>query len=169
MIALTGIGYTHVILLGVIISMNIQLGKYFLVLAMLSLLPACAQFGQQEAQSNGGKNAITYSDHEKLANYYADQAKEMAVKAEEKKKALSHYENRSNRYGRRGQDFASHARANVRYYEQAANEAVKQAGFHQKIAADLRKRESAVNVKMPNQQNQQKIKTRMDSGSSNKL
>ncbi len=146
-----------------------KLTKYFLVLAMFSLLSACAQLGQQEAQNIDARNAITYIDHEKLANYYADQAKEMAAKAEEKKQVLIQYENHSNKYGRRGLDIASHAQANIRYYEQATNEAVKQAGFHQKIAADLRKRESAVNAEKPNQQEQQRIKSRINSSSSDNL
>ena len=146
-----------------------KLTKYFLVLAMFSLLSACAQLGQQEAQNIDARNAITYIDHEQLANYYADQAKEMAAKAEEKKQVLIQYENHSNKYGRRGLDIASHAQANIRYYEQATNEAVKQAGFHQKIAADLRKRESAVNTESPDQQNQKRIKTRINSDSSSSL
>ena len=76
--------------------MSIKLRKYLVVLPLLSLLVACAQLGQLEAQDTDSRklaqNAKTYNDHDKLANYYDDVAKEMATKAAEKKKALQHYE-----------------------------------------------------------------------------
>lgn len=67
----------------------------------------------------------------------------MTTKATEKKKTLQHYEDKSQYYGRGGQDFQSHATANLRYYKQAAQEAQKQAHFHRKIAAELLQREYA--------------------------
>ncbi|MEK7708485.1 MAG: hypothetical protein AAB376_01870, partial [Pseudomonadota bacterium] len=109
--------------------MSIKLRNYLVVLPLLFLLVACAQLGQLEAQNDDGRklaqNAKTYGDHDKLANYYDDVAKEMAEKAAEKKKVLQHYEDKSQYYGRGGQDFQSHATANLRYYEQAAQEAQK--------------------------------------------
>lgn len=127
--------------------MSIKLRKYFVVLPLLSLLVACVQLGQPGAQDNDSRklaqNAKTHGDHDKLANYYDDVAKEMATKAAEKKKGLEHYEDNSQYYGRGGQDFQSHATANIRYYEQATQEAQKQAHFHRKIAAQLLQRENA--------------------------
>jgi hypothetical protein len=151
--------------------MSIKLRKYLVVLPLLSLLVACAQLGQQEAQNTDSRtlvqNAETYSDHDKLANYYDDVAKEMATKAAEKKKALQHYEDKSQYYGRGGQDFQSHATANLRYYEQSAKEAQKQAHFHRKIAAELLQREYAKPAEMPDQQDNRTVKIKKNSNTNN--
>ncbi|MBA3755708.1 MAG: hypothetical protein H0X02_05545 [Nitrosomonas sp.] len=151
--------------------MSTKLRKYLLILPLLSLLVACIQLGQLEAQDADSRklaqNARTYSDHDKLANYYDDAAKKMAIKSEEKKKALQHYENNSQYYGRGGQDFQSHAAANIRYYEQAANEAQKQAYFHRKIAAELLQREYAKPAEIPEQQGNRTIKAKKNSNRNN--
>lgn len=151
--------------------MNIKLRKYLVVLPLLSLLVACAQLGQLEAQDTDSRklvqNAKTYSDHDKLANYYDDVAKEMATKAAEKKKALQHYEDKSQYYGRGGQDFQSHATANLRYYEEAAKEAQKQAHFHRKIAAELLQREYAKPVEISNQPDNRTVKIKKNSNPNN--
>ena len=158
---------TCIDLLGVITIMNIKLGKYLAVLPMLSLLVACAQLGQLEAQhADSGKivqNAKTYNDHNNLANYYDKLAEEMAAKAEEKKESLEEYEDHSYYYGRQGQDFKSHTQANIRYYEEEATHAVKQADFHRKIAAELLQREYARPDEMLDQT--RKIKARLNSNS----
>ena len=147
--------------------MSIKLGKYVVVLPILSLLVACAQLEQQDSHNtDSGKmaqNARTYSDHEKLANYHDDVAKEMKAKAKEKKKGLEHYEDNSQYYGRGGQDFQSHATANVRYYEQAAQEAQKQAHFHRKIAAELLQRERANSADIPGKHGNRAIEAKQDS------
>lgn len=151
--------------------MNSKLRKYLLILPLLSLLVACAQLGQQDAQKTDSRkltqNARTYSDHDKLANYYDDVAREMAIKAVEKEKSLQHYENNSQYYGRGGQDFHSHATANFRYYLQAANEAHKQAHFHRKIAAELRQRKYAKPAEIPEQQGNRTIEVKENSNGNN--
>ena len=153
--------------------MNNKLGKYILIIPMLFLVAACAHFGQQEAQNTGYKNMVQnariHSDHETFAQYYDDEARQMEAKAEEKKRALEHYENRSYLYGRGGQDFASHTTANIRYYEKAASEAVRQAGFHRKIAADLLKQQSGMQAESSTQIDNQAIKTKLNPNSRNKL
>jgi hypothetical protein len=132
--------------------MSTKLEKYLIVLPVFSLLVACAQLDQREVQ-NMAQHAKTYSDHERLANYHDDVANEMKAKAKEKKEGLEHYEDNSLYYGRGGQDYQSHAAANVRYYEQAAEEAQKQAHFHRKIAAELLQREYAKSAEVSEQQN----------------
>ncbi len=160
---------TCIILLGAITIMNTKLGKYFAVLPMLSLLVACAQLSHLEAQdTDSGKmvqNAKTHSDHTNLANYYDDLAKEMVAKVEEKKEALEEYEGHSYYYGRQGQDFKSHTLANIRYYEETAEDAIKRAGFHRKIAAELLQRNHAMPTEIPNQQGDRKIKAKLNSDS----
>lgn len=150
--------------------MNIKLGKYLAVLPMLSLLVACAQLGQLESQDTDSRkmvqNAKTHSDHTNLSNYYDNLAKEMAVKAAEKMESLEEYEEHSYYYGRQGQDFKSHTQANIRYYEQAASDAAKQAELHRKIAAELLQRDYAKSTEMLDQQGNRKIKARLNGSES---
>ncbi|MBX3616551.1 hypothetical protein [Nitrosomonas sp.] len=147
--------------------MSINLRKYFTVLPLLSLLVACAQMGPLDVQNADinklAQHAKTHNDHEKLASYYDDVAEEMREKVVEKRKALQHYENKSHYYGRRGQDFHSHTTANLRYYEQAAKEAQKQAYFHRRIAAELLQRENAKPVATPGQLSDHANKAELDS------
>ncbi len=147
--------------------MSTKLRKYLVALPLISLLVACAQLDQLEVQDTDSKemvqNARTYTDHDKLADYYDDVTKEMVTKVEEKKKALQHYEDRSQYYGRGGQDFQSHAMANLRYYEQAAKKAQKQAHFHRQMAAELLQREYAKPTEFPSQQGNHTIKTKKKS------
>lgn len=148
--------------------MSTKLGKYFLVLPILSQLVACAPLSQLETQTVSDKeilqNAKTYSDHNKLANHYDSVAKEMTTKAEEKRESLEEYNEHSHYYGRQGQDFKSHTVANIRYYEQAAQEATKQADYHRAIAAELLKQEYAKPAETPDQQMNRKAKLNSDSG-----
>ncbi len=152
--------------------MNTRLGKYLLVSPILFLIVACAGLSPLETQNTGSKitaqNAKTSSDHDSLANYYDNLAKEMVAKAEEKKGSLEEYNDHSYYYGRQGQDFKSHTTANIRYYEEAANEASQHATFHHKVAAELLKREyankPAESLDQPSNQN---IKARLNSDSNN--
>ncbi|WP_374564769.1 hypothetical protein [Nitrosomonas sp.] len=147
--------------------MSKNLRKYLAVLPLFSMLVACAQLGPLEVQDTEmnklAQHARTHSDHEKLASYYDDVANEMRKKVVEKRKALQHYEDKSHYYGRGGQDFHSHTTANLRYYEQAAQEAQKQAYFHRKIAAELLQRENAKPVAAPGQFSDRANKAELDS------
>ncbi len=51
------------------------------------------------------------SDHGALRKYFEDAANEMQAKAEEQKKLLQHYEEKSYLYGREAQDLISHTSA----------------------------------------------------------
>ena len=147
--------------------MSKNLRKYLAVLPLFSMLIAGAQLGPLEVQDTEmnklAQHAKTHSDHEKLASYYDDVANEMRKKVVEKRKALQHYEDKSHYYGRGGQDFHSHTTANLRYYEQAAQEAQKQAYFHRKIAAELLQRENAKPVAAPGQFSDRANKAELDS------
>lgn len=150
--------------------MNIKFGKYLVVLPMLSILVACAQLSPMEARNIDNNKiaseAKTFKEHENLANHYDKLANEMAAKVEQKKALLEEYEDHSHYYGRRGQDYKSHTLANIRYYEQEATEAIHQAGYHRKVAAELQKNEYAQSVDNPNQAESREIKARLSSGSS---
>ena len=51
------------------------------------------------------------SDHGALTKYFEDAANEMQAKAEEQKKLLQHYEEKSYLYGREARDLISHTSA----------------------------------------------------------
>ena len=65
----------------------------------------------------------------------------MQVKAEEEKKLLEHYEEKSYLYGRRAQDLKAHTAALVRKYTKSAEENMKQAVLHRKMAREQAPRE----------------------------
>lgn len=151
--------------------MNIKLNKYLVMLPLLSLLIACAQLDQREAQDTDSikivQNARTYSDHTNLANYYDNLAKEMMAKVAEKKESLEEYEDHSHYYGRQGQDFRSHTAANIRHYEQALLDAARQADSHRRIAAELLQRDYAGSAEIPEQDGKHKIKAKLNSDVNN--
>ncbi len=116
---------------------------YLFVIPAFFILTACAQMSPVNPQDIVARNAKTHQEHNSLASYYDNLAKEMGGKATQKKDLLGDYEEHSYYYGRGGQDFKAHTEANLRYYEEATREALKKADFHRKIAAELLNREYA--------------------------
>ncbi|HEX7234436.1 MAG TPA: hypothetical protein VF243_04125 [Nitrosospira sp.] len=72
-----------------------------------------------------------------------DTAKEMQVKADEQKRLLEHYEDKSYLYGRRAQDLQSHTHALIRNYEKAVAENMRAAAFHRQMASKLNENHAA--------------------------
>lgn len=132
-------------------------GTFVVILSALGLLASCAQMSPLEAQNDSihraGKSAKTYADHDKLANQYQNTAKEMLTKAEEQKKLLQHYEEKSYLYGRQAQDKQSHTSALLHKYERTAKEDLKQAAFHQQMASELASRDHATPVEKRRERN----------------
>ena len=132
---------------------------------MLGLLASCAQLGSFETQNDNirraAQNARTYADHDDLAKQYENTAKEMQVKAEEQKKLLQHYEDKSYLYGTNGQTFQAHTSAMIRSYERAARENLNEATFHRKMTAELAKRDYATPAETPSQQNSRENKAKI--------
>jgi hypothetical protein len=123
--------------------MKTTVGKHLAVLSMLGFLTACAQMGPHEAENatvrKAAESARTYADHDRLAQRYQSAARELRVKAEEQKKLLQHYEEKSYLYGRQAQDNKSHTQALVSRYERAVEDNVKLAAHHRNMAAELAK------------------------------
>jgi predicted small lipoprotein YifL len=140
--------------------MKSKIGKLFAALA-ITLLASCAQMGPLEAQNanirTAAEHARTYADHDRLARQYESTAKELLVKAEEQKKLLQHYEEKSYLYGRQAQDHQSHTSALLNKYQQAAAETIKQAAVHHKIAAELAKGDHA--AQLSNKESKARIET----------
>lgn len=113
---------------------------FFAVLS-LAVLAACAQMIPHEAVQNANirkavQNARTRSDHDTLTKYFEGAAKQMRTKAEEQKKLLDHYEEKSYLYGRQAQDLKSHTWALARKYEETAEAYIKEAAAHRQMAAE---------------------------------
>jgi hypothetical protein len=83
------------------------------------------------------QSAKTRTDHEALAKYYEDAAKEAQVKAAEQQSLLEEYESKAYLYGRNAEDMKSRADAALRKYEKAAQAGSKQAALHRQLAAQL--------------------------------
>ncbi|MDQ3186610.1 MAG: hypothetical protein M3Q16_09200 [Pseudomonadota bacterium] len=147
--------------------MKTGIGKFIAVVLTLGLLASCAQTGALEVQNDNtrkaAQNARTYADHDSLAKRYENTAKELRVKAEEQKKLLQHYDDKSYLYGRQGQDFQSHTLALMRKYEQAAEETITQAAFHHRMASELAKRDYAAPAETPRQRSKRENKARTGS------
>ena len=107
----------------------------------LSLVAACAQLSPHEAVQNTNarrviQNARMRGDHDALSEYFEDAARKMQAKAEEEKKLLDHYEEKSYLYGRCAQDLKAHTAALLRKYMKKAEENMMQAAFHRKVARE---------------------------------
>lgn len=114
--------------------------------AILSLLGLVAAFGPASAADRmsdkvdvraPGQKIATREDHEMVAAYYENAAKEEQVKLEEQKQLLDQYENKSYLYGRQAQDLQSHAGALIRKLERSVDENVKQAALHRHMAKQV--------------------------------
>jgi hypothetical protein len=118
--------------------MKTEIRNFVAAVATLGLLASCAQTDFLKAQSDNtsaaAQNAGTLGDHESIARRYENAAKELLVKAEERKKLLQHYEDKSHLYGRNGQDFQAQAVAMARKYNLAAEKAVAHAAFHRRMS-----------------------------------
>jgi hypothetical protein len=132
---------------------------------MLSLLASCAPMSPYEAVNNPdllktAENAKTYTDHYALTKRFETLAEEMRNRAEEQRKLLEHYQEKSYLYGRQAQDRQSHTWALMHRYEQAAKTSSNKAALHRQIAARLERdgyaaleRQAVGGISNPNQKN----------------
>jgi hypothetical protein len=123
--------------------MKTEIRKFVAAVSTLGLLASCAQTGALDVGNDntsvGAQSTRTSADHDSIASRYENMASELLVKAEEHKKLLQHYEDKSYLYGRRGQDSQSQAVALVRKYRRAAEKTATQATFHRRMASELAK------------------------------
>lgn len=116
-------------------------GKVYAVLSLVGALASCAPMSPLEAQyadtCRASENARSYAEHGSLARQFKNTARELLVKAEEQKKLLQHYEEKSYLYARPAQDKQSHSWALQRKYENLAKETIGRASFHEKMASRL--------------------------------
>ncbi|MDV6345698.1 hypothetical protein [Nitrosomonas sp. Is37] len=119
---------------------------FLMIVLMLGFLVGCAQTGpiggvHSNEFYSGKLRATDPSNHDAVAKHYEDAANEMKAKLQTQKKLLKEYESHSYYYGRGGQDIRSHTTANIRMYENAIKENMKEAVLHRKMARDQEKQE----------------------------
>lgn len=123
--------------------------RTFVAVLSLSLLAACAQLDPHEAVQSTNASKVVHNeemrgDHEALTRYFENAAREMQAKAEEQRKLLEHYEEKSYLYGRTAQDLKSHTAALVHKYAKSAEENIKEAAVHRQMALEQAQRNLAV-------------------------
>ncbi|MBA2657967.1 MAG: hypothetical protein H0U72_00005 [Nitrosospira sp.] len=129
--------------------MKTKFGKFFAALSMAGLLASlnpsatAAQPVDTPEIRAAAQKATTRSDHEAVAKYYEDAAKQMQAKVKEQKELLEHYENKSYLYGRQAQDMQSHTEALVRNYEQTVSATIQEATLHRQMASKLKENRAA--------------------------
>ena len=89
---------------------------------------------------------VTNVSHEALAIHHENVVKEAELKLAEHKQNLEDYEDHSHYYGRQGQDFQSHEKANIEYYEEVIHENLKIAELHKKMASEQNNSIKSANV-----------------------
>jgi plasmid replication initiation protein len=109
----------------------------FSLLAVFSMTSQFAGAAENFDIDSAVQNAQTKSDHESVAKYYEDAAKEARVKATEQQALLEEYENKGYLYGRNAEDMKARASAAVHKYEKAAQASSKEAALHRQLAAEL--------------------------------
>ncbi len=119
------------------------------LLASLNLSATAAEPVETPQIRAAAQKAVTRSDHEAVAKFYEDAARQMQAKVKEQKELLEHYENKSYLYGRQAQDLQSHTYAQVRDYEQAVEVNIREASLHRQMASKLEKNHAASVIQDP--------------------
>jgi hypothetical protein len=122
--------------------------RTFFAALSLGFLASCAQMSPHEAVQSptirkAAQSARTRRDHDGLTKYFEHVADEMQAKAEEQRKLLQQYEEKSYLYGREAQDLISHTTALIRKYGETAQENRKEAALHRQMALEQGQSESA--------------------------
>ena len=124
--------------------MEKEIRKFLTSLSMLGLLASCTETGTLEARNDNASMAAqsirTFVDHDELARRYENRARKLLEIAAEHEKRLQYYEDKSDLYGRHGQNSQSRAIALVQKYKRAAEKAT-EAAFHHRMASQPEKRD----------------------------
>ncbi len=119
------------------------------LLASLNLSATAAEPVETPQIRAAAQKTVTRSDHEAVAKFYEDAARQMQAKVKEQKELLEHYENKSYLYGRQAQDLQSHTYAQVRDYEQAVEVNIREASLHRQMASKLENNHAASVIQDP--------------------
>ena len=124
--------------------MEKEIRKFLTSISMLGLLASCTETSTLEARNDNASMAAqsirTLIDHDELARRYENRARKLLKIAAEHEKRLQYYEDKSDLYGRHGQNSQSRAIALVQKYKRAAEKAT-EAAFHHRMASQPEKRD----------------------------
>ncbi|MBL8497968.1 hypothetical protein ABF87_10130 [Nitrosomonas sp. JL21] len=110
-----------------------------ITLGSLGVLASCTQTGRIPTDAPEAiKRAITRCDHEALAKYYDDAAKEMRLKVKEHRKILKSYESLTARPEDEVSMLQTQCRSLIEAYEQALKANLDMADFHRSIAGEMK-------------------------------
>ena len=110
-----------------------------LILIIFGLLVSGVQMSAYSMDMGQAVHAAkTRADHETLAKYYDDAAKEMQSKLQDHQKMYQQYQAESQYYGRQGLDMESMCLGMIRTYEQAVKENMDMAASHRKMAVEIK-------------------------------
>lgn len=126
-------------------------GKFVATLYMLGLLAAListADAAEVTDVDKAAQNAVTRSEHEAVARYYEDAARDLLAKEQEQKSLLEQYESKSYLYGRNAQDLQARTYAMIHKYDQAAKANIKEAGLHRQMALNAGEYQAEPGVQM---------------------
>ncbi len=105
--------------------------KYFTILSIFAFMLITTQVSSLAASQD-------VVNHEALAHFFEDEAKEMRAKIEEQKEALSHKPH-SSFFGKHGQYIDEHVAYKINKYEKIEKESLNKAAYHKKKAAEQSK------------------------------
>jgi len=120
-----------------------KIDKIIATFSLLSLMAAMSFPVQATAEVENfdidaaSQSAVTRSEHEAVAKYYENAAMETQAKAQEQKRLLEQYEDKSYLYGREAQDMLAHTYALARKYEKEAQVNTREAALHRQIASQI--------------------------------
>ena len=114
--------------------------KYFTILSVFAFMIIAMPVSSIAAEQGEEINATVLSgkgnvDHNALAHYYEDQAKEMQAKIEEQVEAFNHKPSTS-LLGKNGQRIKKHVIYKIHEFEKAAEENLQKAEYHNKMAGE---------------------------------
>jgi len=106
---------------------------------LLGFLTSCAQMNRIPTDTlEAIQRARTRCDHEALAKYYKDAAREMRSKVKEHKKILESYKSVTYRYEKEAPALQSYCESLINSYEQAVKANMGMVNFHRAIAAEIK-------------------------------
>ena len=127
--------------------MKTEIGKWFAIISVFTLMAACASTDSLTSTQNietlsNFQDSGSNIDHIALAEHHEKLAEEFQAKVNEQEEVLKH-KPRSSYFGKNGRSTKSHVAAKIREYNKAMQENLEKALYHRQLAADQLNRESA--------------------------
>ena len=113
--------------------------RLLIVFGLLGFVTSCAHRNPSPIDMSGAiQRATTRCDHEALAEYYENTARELQSKVKKHKKMLESYGSVTFNYGKEGLALQSHCKNLINLYEQAVKTNMDMANSHRAMAAEIK-------------------------------